>query len=69
MTRDHEGNTALIIYRGSLSCWLDRCVITDDELTVLIICACSSRNVLINITYIYIYTHTHKYVVYHFIIK
>ncbi len=44
MTRDDEGKTALIIYRGSLSYWLDRCVITDDELAVLIICSCSSRN-------------------------
>ncbi len=46
-TRDNEGKAAWI-FIGVLSSvyWISD-VITDDELAVLIICACSSRNLFI----------------------
>ncbi len=46
-TRENEGKTAwLFIGILSRADWIGG-VITDDELAVLIICACSSRNLLI----------------------
>ena len=42
--RDNKGRTYLIIYRCFLLSWLVNGVITNDELAVLIIRACSSRN-------------------------